>query len=111
MPGTQDRALPGGWPRFLGWCALAIGAQAAQLGITRAGPFVTYQHIRLPEDPGPAWWSCAAILALQLGALLWALCSGSGERALAWARWSAEHLRPWQILVLACVLALSRAKI
>ncbi len=109
--GTEQKAVDGNRAAFLGWCALAVLGQAAQLGITKAGPFVTYQHIRMPEAPGATWWGCVAVLAFQALLVLFALFAGPHRRWSEWGTWLARQLKPWQFLALASVLVVSRAKI
>lgn len=108
---VQERSVEGSRSAFVGWCALAVTGQAAQLGVTVAGPYVTYQHIRLPADAGALWWGSAALLALQAALVLRAVFTGATPRAVAWGPWLREHLRPWQVLALLGALLLARAKI
>jgi hypothetical protein len=108
---TKDRSIDGNWASFLGWSALGVVGQAAMLGITRAGPTVTYQHVRIPSDPSGAWWVCAAILAFEIACVAGALFIGPRRRAATWGNWIASQVKPWQLLVLALVLLASRAKI
>ncbi|HTF86838.1 MAG TPA: hypothetical protein VK843_00395 [Planctomycetota bacterium] len=107
---TEGRTY-GSWARFLAWAALGVAGQAALLGLTTAGPFVTYQHVRIPERPSTGWWICAAIVGLQVILVAGAVFLGPARRASRWGTWILSHLKPWQLLLLASVLALSRAKI
>ncbi len=107
----EQKAVGGNRAAFLGWCALAVLGQAAQLGITKAGAFVSYQHIRIPQAPGVTWWGCMAVFALQSLIVLFALFAGPHRRLSEWGTWLARQLKPWQFLALALVLFASRAKI
>src|SRR5688500_4836228 len=108
-PAAHQRSDAGTWAAFLGWTALAIAGQAALLGITQAGPFVTYHHVRVPAEPGPAWWGCVALLVLQLACVTTALARGSPRTLATWGAWLAAHVKPWHAVLLASLLGLSRA--
>ncbi|HUR26542.1 MAG TPA: glycosyltransferase family 39 protein, partial [Planctomycetota bacterium] len=97
--------------KFCAWAALGVVGQAALLGITRAGPTVTYHHVRIPPEPSFAWKLCAAFVAVQVAVVTCALFRGPGSRFARWWAWLRKHLAPWQMLLLVAVLCFSRAKI
>ena len=85
----KDRSVEGGWAPFLSFGMLGVVGQAALLGITTAGPFVTYQWVRIPAEPSRAWLICAAIVGLQILSVASALFLGPRRRAARWATWIA----------------------
>ncbi len=99
-------ALRPGRVRTAAWLALLIAAQGATLRLYRAGPVVTYHHLK-PDLASVEEWLALAVVLLQAVAVAF----GLWRRRRPVGAFLRLHFRPWQALLLVVALAAISAKI
>ena len=96
----------GSWRRFGQWIAVALIGQAVALQLVHAGSGVGYQHYQSPmARPAILGALLVGWLAVQTAAVI----AGLGSRWPSIRQWCGRSFRPWQLLAIGILFALSSA--